>query len=358
MKADYVVGIDGGNTKSIAVVATMRGEVVGAAAGGCTDIYGADSPQQALELLVSIVRTALDEAGIRSSAVRAAVGSLAGADWPEDYELYRHALATGAELSGSICVMNDGVGPVRLAGPSGVGVAVAVGTGAAVGARGPTGAIWHGSFWLPVGGASWLGRKALAAVYQAALGIGASTSLSATLLQRLEVTNEEEMLHTLTRRGDAKSEERHRIAGACLLDADAAGDAVARSIIADYATQLAPYALVAAEKVSLDPDFTVVLAGGVLRHPASTLPSQLTAALRVVAPRAVILRSTTAPVLGAVLEALAQSGVAVTRDLMATVADSSALAKIEASPTGGCQIAKRMYVTPPVAVGNRTAVRS
>ena len=40
---NYILGVDGGNTKTIALVATLRGEIVGAGRGGPGDIYNPSS---------------------------------------------------------------------------------------------------------------------------------------------------------------------------------------------------------------------------------------------------------------------------------------------------------------------------
>ena len=37
----YVLGVDGGNTKTIALVAALDGTILGAGRGGCGDIYNA-----------------------------------------------------------------------------------------------------------------------------------------------------------------------------------------------------------------------------------------------------------------------------------------------------------------------------
>src|SRR2546426_11971918 len=37
----YVLGVDGGNTKTIALVASLDGAILGAGRGGCGDIYNA-----------------------------------------------------------------------------------------------------------------------------------------------------------------------------------------------------------------------------------------------------------------------------------------------------------------------------
>ena len=37
----FVLGVDGGNTKTIALVASLNGAILGAGRGGCGDIYNA-----------------------------------------------------------------------------------------------------------------------------------------------------------------------------------------------------------------------------------------------------------------------------------------------------------------------------
>jgi N-acetylglucosamine kinase-like BadF-type ATPase len=44
----YLLGVDGGNTKTIALVARSDGAIVGAGRAGCSDVYGAASEEAAL----------------------------------------------------------------------------------------------------------------------------------------------------------------------------------------------------------------------------------------------------------------------------------------------------------------------
>lgn len=338
MIPQVVVGVDGGNTKTIAAVATTEGEVLGAAVGPSTDIYGRVSPEDALEVLAGVVREAVASAGAgpgavasvaSAASVAATVGSLAGADWPEDFDLYRSELRARVGLGGHLEVVNDGVGPLRLGDPGGQGVAVVLGTAAAVGARGPDGAIWNASFWLPFGAAEWLGKKAVAAVSEAALGIGRPTSLTETLLAFFGASDEETMLHMLTRRGSAFAGGRwERDTGRLLLDQDGAGDPVARDIVAEYARLVAPYAMVAAGKVRITGAFNVVLTGGLLRHPTSALARRLAAEIVALDAKATVVTVTTAPVAGAVLEAIALTGKEVTRELVGAVSGSELLVAV------------------------------
>src|SRR5205807_10529707 len=43
MQGDYVLAVDGGNTKTIALVAALDGTILGAGRGGCADIYNAEA---------------------------------------------------------------------------------------------------------------------------------------------------------------------------------------------------------------------------------------------------------------------------------------------------------------------------
>ena len=80
-----VLGLDGGNTKTVAIVAGLDGVVLGTGPAGCGDIYGSTA-EAALSEIDAAIDGALAEAGRSREDVVAAGCSLAGADWPEDYE--------------------------------------------------------------------------------------------------------------------------------------------------------------------------------------------------------------------------------------------------------------------------------
>ena len=87
-----ILGVDGGNTKTLAVVARPDGELVAAARGGQSDLYNAPSVEVAVAELYRAVFEALDRAGVEPSELRGAGLSLAGADWDEDFEVHRAAV--------------------------------------------------------------------------------------------------------------------------------------------------------------------------------------------------------------------------------------------------------------------------
>lgn len=302
-----VLAIDGGNTKSVAVVATTEGTVLGHGLGGCGDIYGAPTEEDAMRTLAAVAVSALAEARVAPAKVGAMVASVAGADWPEDFELFERELVRRIGLACPTLVLNDGLGPLRLGDPSGVGVAIVLGTGVAIGARGPAGKTWNASFWLPFSMTT-LGQRALQAVYRWELGLAPSSALTDRLLNYFGVADVEDLLHGFTQRAGRFPPDSKQEAGVLLLEQDAAGDEVARNIVDSYAAELAEYALVASRRAGLGRRFPLVLTGGVLQNRASSLAGRIAAHVRKGAEGAEPVLPAVAPVAGSVLEAIALSG--------------------------------------------------
>jgi N-acetylglucosamine kinase-like BadF-type ATPase len=302
----YALGVDGGNTKTVALVARVDGEIVGTGRAGCGDIYGAASEEAALAEIERAVHEALAKGGVAAEELLAGGFSLAGADWPEDFTLLQAAMAD-RRFGRTVTVVNDAIGALR-AGSDGPAVSVVCGTGVATGARGADGGYWHTSFWQEGGGSWRLTSDVFHAVVRAELGIDPPTSLSDALLTAFELPTVEAWLHAMTAR-------RPRPPAAAtiarlLLDEARAGDAVAKEIVRSEGARMGDYALAAARKVGLgDEPFDLVLAGGVFGHPSSLLPDAVVARVRASLPLARPVRATLPPAAGAVLLALDAVGV-------------------------------------------------
>jgi len=299
----FMLGVDGGNTKTLALVARDDGVILGTGRAGCGDIYGASSPAAAIAEIENAVNAALREAGIEHDELSAGAFSLAGADWPEDFNLLEDAMRARG-YGQDVVVVNDAMGALRAGSPDGTGVVVACGTGAAVGARHPDGRIWHSSFWQQTQGADELSSRALRAVYRAELGIAPPTLLTERILAIFGAHSVEELLHQLTGRDLPRTEKRRQLVRP-LFDAAEAGDAAARRILVSHGKALGDYAIAAARKVGLlDESFTLVLTGGVLRHPSPFLRDALVERVREAAPGVNAIQSRFEPAAGAVLLAL------------------------------------------------------
>ncbi len=312
----YVLGVDGGNTKTIALVAALDGTIVGAGRGGCGDIYnapvsGTNWPDPASAAIANIefaVETALQSAHILPSDLLAGVFSMAGADWPEDFALLTSAMRVRG-YGHSISVQNDAMGVLHAGVANNIGVSVVCGTGGATGARGPDGRTWHSSFWQDQAqGASQMGSLALEAVVRSELGIDPPTTLKQRFLEYFELTSVEEVLHLFTARPHHQSRSIGGIAP-FLLDEAEAGDAAARKIVREHGRALGEYARIAARKVGIEgTPFPLVLAGGVLRHPSTLLPDAIIECVQTTSPDARPTHSRFEPVVGALFTALEAGG--------------------------------------------------
>jgi N-acetylglucosamine kinase-like BadF-type ATPase len=303
---DLLLGVDGGNTKTIALVARADGTVVGVGTAGCADIHNARSPDHALDEIVKASSTALEAAAARAGDLAATAFSLAGADWPEDFELLRRGLAERLELAAEPLVVNDAIGAIRSGTDDGVGVATVCGTGGAIGARNSRGEIFHLGFWPDGTGAFTLGSDGLAAVWRADLGAGPETSLTARALERWQCPDPIALLHAFTRIGGLAiaPSERSLFANA-VLDEAAAGDPVAYGIVERAGRHLGDYARVCAARTGqLGSPFPLVLAGGVLRHPSALLRESILGRV----PDAEPVYPVVEPVAGAVLLAADRAG--------------------------------------------------
>ena len=300
-----LLGADGGNTKTVAVVAGRDGSILGAGRSGNSDLYNAPSVDAALASIAAAAAQALSAAGATGADVDAACFSLAGADWAEDFELLRRELPARIGLAAEPLVVNDAVGAIRAGTPDGVGTAVVCGTYGVSSARNAAGEVFHLGFWPDSCGARPLGREALSAVWRADLGYGPATSLTRRALDTYAVPDPIALLHEYTRRGGPGPDAVDRLAPAVLDEADA-GDEVAAAIVANQGRILGDQTQACAERVGLaGGEFPVVLAGGVFRHASRLLAETLMQ--RIPGGRAV--PAAHEPAVGALLFAFDRAGV-------------------------------------------------
>lgn len=331
--SDLYLGVDAGNTKTLALVCDGQGVVVGSGAAGLGDIYGAEDPEDAVGAVESAVAQGLHAAGATLSDVRSAAFRLAGIDWPQDEAYWHDALERRFAPIARASVKNDGFALLRCGDLSGVGVAVAVGTGSAFAGHGFDGRefalCWWGQHYL--GGAG-LGDDALRAVFLAELSLGAPTALTAALLRVYEVTAVDDLLNKFTRRENPLGHRDRSLAAPAVLQVAEDGDAVAGQILDRHAHLLADYAVLVAQRVGLvdgavddvsrgssdarssrsSPPVHIVLGGSVLTSNHAGLRNRLIVELTRQLPRAHAALGLGTPVVGALLDALAEGGIVLT----------------------------------------------
>lgn len=324
----YVVGVDGGTTKTVALVADMRGRILAAARGGGSNWTGEDV-EIPMTVVVETVRQALDQAGVladaaadaAANAVEVGVFTLAGADWPEDHTR-REDFLSRAGIARRVIVKNDAFGGMRAGLTRPYGMVLAVGTGMNAAVITPDGEEWAFGYYETFGGASTIARDAFDAVLRAETGRGQPTSLTRVVLERLGFPTVEAMLRAYVLR---KIEVGQFYSITPLVFEQAlAGDPVAVAIIVRQGKGLAEYITAMARRFHMTRlEFEVVLAGSVFKGVGPLLVDTLTQEIHQVAPYARIVRARFEPAVGSVLLAYDALKLPVDEEVYARLAETA-----------------------------------
>jgi N-acetylglucosamine kinase-like BadF-type ATPase len=304
----YVIGVDGGSTKTVALVADLSGQIVGMARGVGSNATG-ENVDEPMEVVARIAREALQKSGVTPQEVALGMFTLAGADWAEDIQR-RQCILEREGLARKVVVKNDTFGGLRAGTRCPYGVVIAAGTGANTAIISRTGQEWAFGYYQTYGGAYDFSKEAIDAVLRAEDGRGAPTLLTELVLGQLDFSTVEEMLKALVAQKVGLSSQ----LSLCprVFEASVAGDEVASELIVRHGMALAEYAVAAIRRFHmLQETFDVVLAGSVFKGPGFLLPETITMAVHRAAPHARVVRSHFEPVVGALLLAYDALGLTV-----------------------------------------------
>ena len=315
----YVLGVDGGTTKTIALIADDQGCILGAARGGGSNWTGEDV-EIPMAVVADTARQALAQCGLAGEAVELGVFTLAGADWPEDH-IRREAVLGRAGIARQVMVKNDSFGGLRAGTREPYGMVLAVGTGMNAAVITPEGQEWAFGYYETFGGASTLMQHVFEAVLRAEDGRGQPTLLTRLVLDRLGFPTVEAMLrayilHQIERR-------RMYTIAPLVFDAALAGDAVAVDILIRQGQGLAEYVTAMARRFHMEAlAFDVVLAGSVFKGVGPLLVDTITQEVHRVAPRARIVRARFEPAVGSLLLAYDALQIPVTEAIYARLEET------------------------------------
>ena len=294
------LGVDGGNTKTIALACAGDGRITGHGRTGCSDVYSVDN-DVAIAAIVRAAESAIAAAG--GGHIACAYYSLAGADWPVDIAFYESELSRLIP-AGRTIVVNDAIGAIRCASDDGVGCSLVCGTGTAIGARARDGRLWHVSWLASPFFTIGLTRTLLDAAVRSELGLMPPSVLPARVAAAYGEADIAGAMERVT--GRAPRPPRASL-GWLLLDCAAEGDELAIERVGWVARENAAYLRAGARACGLGEPTPVTLAGGVMRHASSLLIDALATAL----PGCELRRARREPALGALIAALDEGGAGV-----------------------------------------------
>jgi N-acetylglucosamine kinase-like BadF-type ATPase len=320
MKAQFtrkiVAGVDGGKTKTVTVLATIEGVILGTAISGpCNHIYEPGGLERQYHALRASLLGAFERAGLPPQRLRSVTVGLSGSGHTETV---RSVYETDAlHLSSDLLIAFAG------AIPSMHGIIVLAGTGSAAFGMNAQGqearAGGHGYLVGDEGSGYDIAQRALRAVYQAQDGRTGPTALTQLILDHYGVPTlwalRDRIYGVLTR-------DELAAAARLVTTAAQADDGVARRILSEAGGELARCAIAVLKQLDwLDSPVPIVPAGSVFRA-GSLIIDPMMKQIQTVNPRAMLHPPRFEPVVGAILIALREIGVEPSSGLLANLDQS------------------------------------
>jgi glucosamine kinase len=300
--ARYVLGIDGGATKTLAAVLDLERRTLHLGQGGPSN-EDAVGTKAAVAALLGAAEAALGQAGIAWERLDAAVLALAGTD-TEAVARHVHRARSKEWI-----VVNDVVAAWAAATGARPGIGVIAGTGSNVLGVGVDGRAWRAGGWGQLlgdeGSGYWLGSHSIGAALRDRDGSGQETALSEAAVAFFGAASVEAVAARVYAQPLSKREiaafatETARLAGA--------GDAVARELYERGAAHLGRQIAAVIRRTGLEGAFPVGLIGGAFKAGA-VFVEPLAAAVRELAPEATVAVVEMAPVGGSLLLAMHACG--------------------------------------------------
>ncbi|GHO43351.1 BadF/BadG/BcrA/BcrD ATPase family protein [Ktedonospora formicarum] len=256
------LGIDGGGSKTQAILVDTQGLEIGRGQAGSSN-YAAVGLTKAVEHITNAVTQARAQIADTYIVSKAWIG-LAGIDTPQGHtEMLPHLQALARE----VLLTNDAeLGLSAL--PQAVGVVLIAGTGSIGLGRDQHGQIQRAGGWGHIlgdeGSGYALGQRALQAAVRFADGRGPATSLLKQILSHWQLTEPYELITKVY-----PGEEKAMIArlSICVIQAASEGDAIASTILKQAANELAMTVCAVVRKLNFAAQkLPLALSGGLLIH--------------------------------------------------------------------------------------------
>ena len=192
----FVIGVDGGGSKTRAILADEQGTQIAEAVGGASTVKPQEVDRSA-GVIAGVVRDVLEAAERNDVRPRVLCVGVAGVGRETEREALLDALIA-EKLAEEVVVQTDFSIALDDAFGDGPGVLLIAGTGSVAFGRGPTGETARCGGWGAVigdeGSGSWIGRRALSVVAAAADGREPETALTGAVLTAAEATETSELI--------------------------------------------------------------------------------------------------------------------------------------------------------------------
>ncbi|MFL0251857.1 BadF/BadG/BcrA/BcrD ATPase family protein [Clostridium neuense] len=264
----YVIGIDGGGTKSHMKIADLNGNIIAEAVKGPSNINSA-SEEDVKKVFKDLICEGIKVIGLQLNECSAICIGTAGADRAEDKVIIESMIRGAVGYKGKLIVVNDA--EVALTGGIGKreGIIVISGTGSICYGRTEEGKSCRSGGWGHIigdeGSGYDIGISAIKAALKSYDGRGEKTILENSILEYLDLKCHEDLINYIYRSGAGKKEIASitRVVNA----AGEKGDAVSKRILEAAANELFLSVKAVVDKLDLgDRNIYLVTTGGAINN--------------------------------------------------------------------------------------------
>lgn len=205
---NYIIGIDGGGTKTALKLADDKGNFILSSEGGPCNINSMKK-ETVQDMLIELISNAVKDADITLDQVKAVCIGTAGVDRPEDRKILEDMIrATG--FKGEVIVTNDAETALYGGVGGGEGIMLISGTGSICFGRNELGESKRAGGWGHIigdeGSGYYIGINAINKVAKAYDGMEESTVMTELILEHLKLESPEGLIDYVYRSGAGKSE--------------------------------------------------------------------------------------------------------------------------------------------------------
>jgi len=274
-----LLAIDGGGTKTIAIITDETGTILGTGQSG-TSNYHVTGKENTIKTLQNVISDAVERfkkeaslAGDTDVVIKLGVFALAGLDTETDQanvqEIVKNVIADSGVRFGKVIVENDALSALLGATNGQPGVLLIAGTGSIAFAHDGNGEFLRSGGWGHLlgdeGGGYWIGKEAISAILKMFDGRGTETLLADLVIDYLKLESHEQLYNWVYGPGYSI----HKVAALSTIVEEAylKGDLVSREILDRAVDEL--FALicgVAKHSGILGKPFKLLFLGGVLQN--------------------------------------------------------------------------------------------
>ncbi len=303
-----VVGIDGGGSRTRALVADEQGQEIITVEGEGSAVRPGQAEHSA-DVIAALVRDALASSDMNHVVPKVLCVGVAGVGRDVERQALWQALVS-REIAEDVVVHPDAMIALDDAFADGAGILLIAGTGSICFGRSPAGTFGRCGGWGPVigdeGSGGWIGRRALSVVTASSDGREPETALTGAVLTAAQVNDVQELIAWAAQ---ATPGTLATLAPAVMSVADG-GDLRANSLLSLASEELVLHVRTLARQLFVDErsSIPVAFAGGLLSR-GSSLRKRVEHRLKSAVPGATVRTQDVDPARGAVRGALRMLGV-------------------------------------------------